>query len=63
MAQLLNVTISLGSFQISLPDEETTSHLKNADHVHGQGANRRKSAAYVGVCEHFEEARKTVIER
>jgi hypothetical protein len=39
------------------------SHLKNVDYVQRQGASRRKSAAYKGVCEHFEEARNTVIGR
>jgi hypothetical protein len=39
------------------------SYLKNADHVQGQGADRRKSAAYTGVCEHFEKVRNAVIGR
>jgi hypothetical protein len=39
------------------------SYLKNADHVQGQGAGRRKSGAYMGVCEHFKEVRNTVIGR
>ena len=28
---------------------------KIADHAQGQGASRRKSAAYMWVCEHFKE--------
>jgi hypothetical protein len=28
--------------------------FKMLDQVRGQGAGRRKSAAYMGVCEHFE---------
>ena len=39
------------------------SYLRNADYVQGQGAGRRKSAAYTGVCEHFEEVRNAVIGR
>ena len=31
------------------------SHFKTSDQVRGQGAGRRKSAAYTVVCEHFEE--------
>jgi hypothetical protein len=31
------------------------SFSKMLDQVRGQGAGRRKSAAYMGVCEHFEE--------
>jgi hypothetical protein len=42
---------------------DTRSYFKNADCVQGQGAGRRKSAAYMGVCEHFEEVCNTVIER
>jgi hypothetical protein len=39
------------------------TYLKNADYVQVQGAVRRKSGAYLVVCEHFEEVRNTVIGR
>ena len=39
------------------------SDLKNMDHVQVQGAGRRISAAYMRVCEYFEEARYAVIGR
>ena len=35
--------------------------FKTLDQVQGQGADRRKSAAYWVVCEHFEEACNAVI--
>jgi len=33
----------------------TRSGFKISDHVREQGAGRWKSAAYIWVCEHFEE--------
>jgi hypothetical protein len=36
---------------------------KIADHAQEQGTGRRKSAAYIEVCEHFEEVGNTAIER
>jgi hypothetical protein len=39
----------------------TRSGFKTVDLVQGQGAGRRKSAAYRLVCEHFEEACNTAI--
>jgi hypothetical protein len=53
----------LGNSPLRNGDVHTRSYLKNADHVQGQGAGRRKRAAYTGVCEHFEEVRNTVIGR
>jgi hypothetical protein len=37
------------------------SHLKNVDQGSGQGAGRRKSAAYTVVCEHFEPTRNAAM--
>ena len=37
------------------------SCFKTPDQVRGQGAGRRKSAAYTEVCEHFEEAGNAAI--
>jgi len=37
------------------------SSFKTSDHAQEQGADRLKSAAYMGVCEHFETVRNTVI--
>jgi hypothetical protein len=36
---------------------------KIVDHVQDQGVSRRKSAAYTGVCEHFEGAHNEAIGR
>jgi hypothetical protein len=36
---------------------------KIVDHAQEKGTGRRKSAAYVIVCEHFEEAGNAAIER
>jgi hypothetical protein len=35
--------------------------LKTSDHIQVQGGSRRKDAAYLGVCEYFEEAPNTAI--
>jgi hypothetical protein len=40
---------------------ETRIHLKNVDQGSGQGAGRRKSAAYTEVCEHFEPTRNAAM--
>ena len=40
---------------------ETRTHLKNVDQGSGQGAGRRKSAAYTGVFEHFETTRNAAM--
>ncbi|MEE9402098.1 MAG: hypothetical protein V3V47_02760, partial [Desulfobacteria bacterium] len=40
---------------------QTTSHLKDVDQGSGQGAGRRKSAAYTAVCEHFEPTRNAAM--
>jgi hypothetical protein len=35
--------------------------FKTSGRAEAQGADRRKSAAYIRVCEHFKEARNTDI--
>ncbi len=37
------------------------THLKSVNQGSGQGAGRRKSAAYTVVCEHFEPTRNAVM--
>ena len=37
--------------------------LKIVDHVQEQGVSRRKSAAYMLVCEHFKEVHNAAIGR
>jgi four helix bundle protein len=37
------------------------THVKNGDQGSGQGAGRRKSAAYTVVCEHFEPTRNAAM--
>jgi hypothetical protein len=56
LQRILNYAVFSKNLSFSL----SRSYLKNADYVQGQGAGRRKSAAYTGVCEHFEEVRNTV---
>ena len=37
------------------------SGFKTLDHAQMQGVGRRKNAAYMGVCEYFEEGHSTAI--
>ncbi|MBW2174078.1 MAG: hypothetical protein JRF64_05435 [Deltaproteobacteria bacterium] len=50
-----------GYFSGTAGPSVTTSHLKNVDQGSGQGAGRRKSAAYTVVCEHFEPTRNAAM--
>jgi len=43
------------------PPKTLRIHLKKVHQGSGQGAGRRKSTAYTGVCEHFEPTRNAAM--
>ena len=55
---------SAASISMALIDmriENCRSDFKTSNCAEAQGADQRKSAAYIGVCEHYKEVRNTEV--